>query len=239
MRAREKPELQWGRGLSTPEVDIIREAKLNINELQWGRGLSTPEVLNDRFAKIPKASLQWGRGLSTPEVPGNSGDACSSRWLQWGRGLSTPEVRPVRHARIRRLCFNGAGVFRPRKYQPAATRRPFGRRLQWGRGLSTPEVTDSFGMPTPLGSLQWGRGLSTPEVPLSNPGLIRSLRLQWGRGLSTPEVPRFKCPELCRQDASMGPGSFDPGSKNVTPSASRSAGGFNGAGVFRPRKCRR
>ena len=36
--------------------------------LQWGRGLSTPEVRLFRGKKRKKKMLQWGRGLSTPEV---------------------------------------------------------------------------------------------------------------------------------------------------------------------------
>ena len=36
--------------------------------------------------------------------------------------------------------FNGAGVFRPRKWLLPAALLDAPERLQWGRGLSTPEM---------------------------------------------------------------------------------------------------
>ncbi len=38
-------ELQWGRGLSTAEINNARKMVLDWKELQWGRGLSTAEIL--------------------------------------------------------------------------------------------------------------------------------------------------------------------------------------------------
>ena len=38
------------------------------NQLQWGRGLLTPEMLSACFAIRIRKSLQWGRGLLTPEI---------------------------------------------------------------------------------------------------------------------------------------------------------------------------
>ena len=51
--------------------------------------------------------------------PGNmtiTTDCYTTIVLQWGRGLSTPEMRkPPTPMRCWPRCFNGAGVFRPRK----------------------------------------------------------------------------------------------------------------------------
>ena len=89
----------------------------------------------------------------------------------------------------RRSCrFNGAGVFRPRKYLSAARDNVINAWLQWGRGLSTPEIP---------GRLRRKRRLPAP--------------LQWGRGLSTPEMANHRQREAAKVAASMGPGSFDPG----------------------------
>ena len=70
------------------------------------------------------------------------------------------------HALPLRPCprFNGAGVFRPRKFARRCIKRGLPLVLQWGRGLSTPEM---LSLRTTLRScrrLQWGRGLSTPEM---------------------------------------------------------------------------
>ena len=132
--------------------------------------------------------------------------------------------------------FNGAGVFRPRKCALFDALGTALRRLQWGRGLSTPEVAHqetgrhrlfasmgpgSFDPGSQLhcafhrvtgAELQWGRGLSTPEVCTSFAAAFWAASLQWGRGLSTPEVPSSSLNPLFSSAASMGPGSFDPGS---------------------------
>ena len=110
--------------------------------LQWGRGLSTPEVIGDAEGNGIGSGLQWGRGLSTPEVINPRYWSSLAGVLQWGRGLSTPEVLEASHCRRRSRRFNGAGVFRPRK-SIHKTKREEEQRLQWGRGLSTPEVNFS------------------------------------------------------------------------------------------------
>ena len=66
--------------------------------LQWGRGLSTPEISKDNRTDRNAAPLQWGRGLSTPEMAGKRNAKGELGTLQWGRGLSTPEMRLRRHA---------------------------------------------------------------------------------------------------------------------------------------------
>ena len=40
-------------------------------ELQWGRGLKTPETARAWKQKAVKRLLQWGRGLKTPETAEN------------------------------------------------------------------------------------------------------------------------------------------------------------------------
>ena len=67
-----------------------------------------------------------------------------------------------------------------------------------------------------------GQGESEGLVPL----------LQWGRGLLTPEILLTALGVAEDADASMGPGSFDPGNLRATDRSAPIAGGFNGAGVF-------
>ena len=204
------------------------------------------------------ASASMGPGSFDPGSDPGDASMTNTAPLQWGRGLSTPEVAEIRFFWKKIPSFNGAGVFRPRKYMeevrklkgwkasmgpgsfdpgshPLARPSDSGSRasmgpgsfdpgsfieergiwrnyaLQWGRGLSTPEVRGSNRHPNATAGLQWGRGLSTPEVPVAPGNIMSKIRLQWGRGLSTPEVLSLSfCPV--------------------------SASGFNGAGVFRPRK---
>ena len=61
-------------------------------ELQWGRGLKTPEIGRESAALRPLPPLQWGRGLKTPEISAPPTRAANLPRLQWGRGLKTPEI---------------------------------------------------------------------------------------------------------------------------------------------------
>ena len=36
-------QLQWGRGLKTPEKFTLEMMRFSLGVLQWGRGLKTPE----------------------------------------------------------------------------------------------------------------------------------------------------------------------------------------------------
>ena len=95
-----------------------RSAKLVVlhpEQLQWGRGLSTPEIRTDCPEQGRPSKLQWGRGLSTPEICGAMTKQPRAASLQWGRGLSTPEIAGVGAVGSMAMRFNGAGVFRPRK----------------------------------------------------------------------------------------------------------------------------
>ena len=157
--------------------------------LQWGRGLSTPEVLYLTACQVISWCASMGPGSFDPGsnvliVP----PALENIALQWGRGLSTPEVCQAQRLEKDRTS------------------------LQWGRGLSTPEVLAGSAVIRDPAPLQWGRGLSTPEVRFQVLDTLVSQRLQWGRGLSTPEVLGCQAEPRCRTSASMGPGSFDPGS---------------------------
>ena len=58
--------LQWGRGLSTPEVSTMRADCVITSALQWGRGLSTPEVYKVQTYSNLAALLQWGPGSFDP-----------------------------------------------------------------------------------------------------------------------------------------------------------------------------
>ena len=107
--------LQWGRGLKTPEMPQLKPMKPTCWGLQWGRGLKTPEIVLTADEPAWLCVLQWGRGLKTPEIVFPMVCAAILTRLQWGRGLKTPEIWPLPcHYNIL-LCFNGAGVLRPRK----------------------------------------------------------------------------------------------------------------------------
>ena len=57
-----------GPGSFDPGNSDKPERAYEIIDLQWGRGLSTPEM---RTVDLPVPGwpcLQWGRGLSTPEI---------------------------------------------------------------------------------------------------------------------------------------------------------------------------
>ena len=156
--------------------------------LQWGRGLSTPEVGTDgRCDRGPDRFN--GAGVFRPRKwQSDAGAPARNRGFN-GAGVFRPRKSPAPTCCARRPPrFNGAGVFRPRKYVTHAAARHRDLALQWGRGLSTPEVAGKVNLPPGVRRLQWGRGLSTPEVTFS----------RWRISLN--------------RTASMGPGSFDPGS---------------------------
>ena len=206
------PSLQWGRGLSTPEMH---------------RNL--PTVRSAHQASMGPGSFDPGNGLRRPY-------RASSSKASMGPGSFDPGNSSLHYVGYAiDVRFNGAGVFRPRKFFVLCRAKPTyeasmgpgsfdpgnGVRaaepadaapgLQWGRGLSTPEMNPSISDVQAGLMLQWGRGLSTPEIrcPATAPRLPDWL--QWGRGLSTPEI-RAERPQKTQWRS------------------------FNGAGVFRPRK---
>ena len=133
--------------------------------------------------------------------------------------------------------FNGAGVFRPRKFGNGAEQRQPDRGFN-GAGVFRPRKCGAVDAAiAALLLLQWGRGLSTPEILLDAAALSLCSTLQWGRGLSTPEIVHHVLEDDPPLLASMGPGSFDPGNASAPLVGTISTDRFNGAGVFRPRKC--
>ena len=110
--------------------------------------------------------------------------------------------------------FNGAGVFRPRKFADAQANYELMYQLQWGRGLSTPEMHGFRAKRERLREASMGPGSFDP-----------------GNVATGGQIP----PD-CDQ-ASMGPGSFDPGNDICVFRCRGNGSRFNGAGVFRPRKC--
>ncbi len=108
--------LQWGRGLSTPEISSHPLRRHNAADASMGPGSFDP---GNPDSRCKTAAAFWASMGPGSFDPGNSPPSlypCPRKLLQWGRGLSTPEIRP----RSRSTRANGP--------------------LQWGRGLSTPEI---------------------------------------------------------------------------------------------------
>ena len=160
----------------------------------------------------------------------------NSIFLQWGRGLSTPEVLTHLRQASARYPFNGAGVFRPRKW-PGLWISGWGAwSLQWGRGLSTPEVHQEYRNHDQEMRPSMGPGSFDPG---SAPGVSQSRSRDApfnGAGVFRPRKSAAADADAALAAPSMGPGSFDPGSvaPRLPPRQDRAP--FNGAGVFRPRK---
>ena len=185
-----------------------------VQQLQWGRGLSTPEVLLFRILPLCLGVLQWGRGLSTPEV-----------WS--GSGMGGP----------RSTGFNGAGVFRPRKFDSMTQVLPNGL-ASMGPGSFDPGSPETSPIWYICVALQWGRGLSTPEVR----GCRQKGRHREGfngAGVFRPRKCGCGSNELSHRRASMGPGSFDPGSQQLVDEKSKAIDASMGPGSFDPgSRCR-
>ena len=230
--------LQWGRGSFDPgSGSQLSQIARSAMTLQWGRGLSTPEVTGSGTGLNTPAAPSMGPGSFDPGSwrrdqglsrrvgpsmgpgsfdPGSSFDAVKGKCydgLQWGRGLSTPEVKDCQ-----------------------ADRR-INHRLQWGPGSFDPGSVSRSPQPSLLSAAFNGAGVFRPrKCACANCDSTISPVLQWGRGLSTPEVNRPNEEVCARFLPSMGPGSFDPGSRPGTCPRVGAQNPFNGAGVFRPRK---
>ena len=179
-----------GAGVFRPrKFSKARSKPRGASVLQWGRGLSTPEVIESLSVAIEKSPLQWGRGLSTPEVSRSiTWPTITNRRFN-GAGVFRPRKSSIR-ARVAPFAarFNGAGVFRPRKSAAARPSRPPPGGFN-GAGVFRPrKFAACVCVPPRSAALQWGRGLSTPEVARYDRRGDDAQRLQWGRGLSTPEV---------------------------------------------------
>ena len=147
--------------------------------------------------------------------PGNSSAAKSRQRktcsLQWGRGLSTPEIRSGKKSRHYAGCFNGAGVFRPRKWREITRPKRASGGFN-GAGVFRPRKSQAQPCRAPTSICFNGAGVFRPRK-LHICGFARAMKA-----------------------ASMGPGSFDPGKPAAAQRIADAALGFNGAGVFRPRK---
>ena len=63
--------------------------------------------------------------------------------LQWGRDLPTAEIPEyATHMENYFPTFNGAAIFRPRKFEDNLAYAKALRNLQWGRDLPTAEITE-------------------------------------------------------------------------------------------------
>ena len=61
--------LQWGRGLSTPEMAGLRGEVAALKRTSMGPGSFDPgNGCLQAACRKPRRALQWGRGLSTPEI---------------------------------------------------------------------------------------------------------------------------------------------------------------------------
>ena len=68
--------LQWGRGLSTPEMACAPLPPVRSDTLQWGRGLSTPEMRRAAHQLAVDSAASMGPGSFDP---GNNTPATASR----------------------------------------------------------------------------------------------------------------------------------------------------------------
>ena len=107
--------------------------------------------------------------------------------------------------------FNGAALFRARRYGPDTGARSGARPLQWGRTLSSAEMLFSLAAVFVLNILQWGRTLSSAEIRRKRRHTTSTDRLQWGRTLSSAEIHVHPARGQRAGNASMGPHSFERG----------------------------
>ena len=174
-------------------------------------------------------SFDPGNGLSG--IGDDNGEPASM-----GPGSFDPGNRPDDlQAFHQHLASMGPGSFDPGNWLSARLRRPTTRRLQWGRGLSTPEIDRPPGHGTTMRPGFNGAGVFRPRKCTAPLGASAQYpRLQWGRGLSTPEIKKIDLAQKLFNDASMGPGSFDPGNVKVSRDAIESEQASMGPGSFDP-----
>ena len=148
------------------KLNVVTITRVNINQLQWGRTLSSAEVNQAEIFTPIEIELQWGRTLSSAEVrltapfpikfprsfngaalfqvrkyPNVDHQPKPPAMLQWGRTLSSAEVSAPTSARVFHSgSFNGAALFQVRKLAPSPLAISPPSRLQWGRTLSSAEV---------------------------------------------------------------------------------------------------
>ena len=159
-------------------------------------GFNGAGVFRPRKSPLPRLSLPVAEPASMG--PGS---------FDPGSGGKVTIARPGLRASMGPGSFDPGSWWWDRLVEPRAP-------ASMGPGSFDPgSVSDLVGVNRHHG-LQWGRGLSTPEVEVENEAPPEVFGLQWGRGLSTPEVHISSRVGCWRQRASMGPGSFDPGSQS-------------------------
>ena len=105
--------LQWGRGLSTPEIGMRRAVCCRHTPFN-GAGVFRPRKSAGEAVQYVGDSPSMGPGSFDP---GNTKPGLMRSWpasLQWGRGLSTPEIAQIKYGKILRdEPSMGPGSFDP------------------------------------------------------------------------------------------------------------------------------
>ena len=95
---------------------VIDERGIILDELQWGRGFSAAERYSGIRTVRTCSKLQWGRGFSAAESPTGMFSAHLCGMASMGPRLFSRGEGMVRRNRSpRRVCFNGAAAFQPRR----------------------------------------------------------------------------------------------------------------------------
>ena len=186
---REHHEASMGPGSFDPGSGFPRRQQNLLGQASMGPGSFDPGsyCFPTAISRLLFASM--GPGSFDP----GSGTPTDGEWTTNPRFNGAGVFRPRKYDAACLVvtawcCFNGAGVFRPRKFAPE---------------VEAPGEVIRFN----------GAGVFRPrKLHIAYGTFLASLWLQWGRGLSTPEVASASVAGKPGQPASMGPGSFDPGS---------------------------
>ena len=202
--------LQWGRGLSTPEVVEARTCPLHRTVASMGPGSFDPGSRSRRLVIVSRCVLQWGRGLSTPEVAVPDQPWKPIPWASMGPGSFDPGSRRAHQHRIgANPASMGPGSFDPGSVRRFRALRPGGL-ASMGPGSFDP------------GSLSAWRRPSYPDTASMGPGSF------------DPGSQSGSSIRVISWSASMGPGSFDPGSRRSRFSKARTDGLQWGRGLSTP-----
>ena len=185
--ARSAP-LQRSRALSSAEIGVVADLELHPEALQRSRALSSAEISAPPHARPPTGhasteprSFERGddgvNGLSPIRVAasteprsferGDSGhpifsNTCAS--LQRSRALSSAEIRAWPPALPAQPRFNGAALFRARRYDREPSRVSLFDALQRSRALSSAEMIAPASWSPRASQLQRSRALSSAEM---------------------------------------------------------------------------
>ena len=194
---------KWQAKTTAPEPHQMNEAG------EW-IGEDGKTILDDRTGKPKRNPIAdkrpYPRGKVHAVIGGSVEDA-----MRTAPDGADAETRNAIRAAAKKAASIGPGSFDPGSpgRSPSA---PRWRGASMGPGSFDPGSAPLSACAHRHRSLQWGRGLSTPEVRREKAPRVFPEWLQWGRGLSTPEVRGGLGGLQTGRLASMGPGSFDPGS---------------------------